>query len=494
MSCRYVTTAIPYVNAAPHLGFALELVQADMLARHARLRGADVRFLTGTDDNAFKNVAAARAAGVDVAEFVARNSQRFADLREPLQLSYDDFIRTGVDPRHAPGVVELWRRCAANGDFYQRRYTGLYCIGCEQFYTADELVDGRCPEHGTVPEQVEETNWFFRLSRYQERLEQLISAGTVRITPAQRRNEVLGFIRSGLQDISVSRSAARSGGWGIPVPGDPEQVIWVWWDALANYVTSLGTGPDYEKWWRDSDERIHVIGKGVIRFHAVYWLAQLLSAGEPLPTAIVVHDYLTLGGSKISKSAQNTIDPAEMADEYGSDAVRWWLLRDVAKVGETDFTEARFVDRVNTDLANGLGNLVNRTLTVVRKYRDGRVPVGSVGPFAAATKELPDRIDEALTAVDFRAATAAIGSAVEEGNRLVEAARPWELHKSGENARLDELLGELVAGCRVLAHEARPFIPAGAARLAEQLGTGGSANEPHPTFPRITDRKSHSGN
>jgi methionyl-tRNA synthetase len=488
MSRRYITTAIPYVNAAPHLGFALELVQADTLARHARLRGTDVRFLTGTDDNAFKNVAAARAAGVEVGEFVARNSQRFADLREPLDLSYDDFIRTGVDPRHAPGVANFWRRCAGNGDFYQRRYTGLYCVGCEQFYTADELIDGRCPEHGTVPEQVEETNWFFRLSRYQERLDQLISSDTVRITPIQRRNEVLGFIRSGLQDISVSRSAARSGGWGIPVPDDPEQVIWVWWDALANYVTSLGTGADYQKWWRDSEERIHVIGKGVIRFHAVYWLAQLLSAGEPLPTAIVVHDYLTLGGSKISKSGSNTIDPAELSAEFGSDAVRWWLLRDVAKVGETDFTEDRFIDRVNADLANGLGNLVNRTLTIVRKYRGGRVPEGSVGPFAAATEELPGRIDDALKSVDFRVATAAITAAVEDGNRLVESTRPWELYKNGENDRLDELLGELVAGCRVLAHEAQPFIPAGAARLAEQLGTGDSVDKPRPTFPRITPR------
>lgn len=488
MSRRYITTAIPYVNAAPHLGFALELVQADTLARHARLRGTDVRFLTGTDDNAFKNVAAARAAGVEVAEFVARNSQRFADLREPLALSYDDFIRTGTDPRHAPGVVSLWRRCAANGDFYQRRYTGLYCVGCEQFYTVDELVDGRCPEHGTIPERVEETNWFFRLSRYQERLEELIASDTVRISPVQRRNEVLGFIRSGLQDISVSRSAARSGGWGIPVPDDPSQVIWVWWDALANYVTSLGSGSDYEKWWRASDERIHVIGKGVIRFHAVYWLAQLLSAGEPLPTAIVVHDYLTLGGSKISKSGHNTVDPGELSDRFGSDALRWWLLRDVAKVGETDFTLDRFVDRVNTDLSNGLGNLVNRTLTVVRKYRGGRVPAGSVGPFAAAAQKLPARIDEALESVDFRAATAAISATVEEGNRLVEAARPWELHKSGDDAQLDALLGELVAGCRVLAHEASPFIPAGAARLAAQLGDGDTVDKPHPAFPRITAR------
>ena len=230
----YVTTAIPYVNAAPHLGHALELVQADVLARHRRLRGEDVRFLTGTDDNALKNVTAARAAGVDVATFVTSNADRFAALRGPLDLSFDDFIRTGSDPRHAPGVAALWHRSEA--DFYRRGYTGLYCAGCEQF------LDGAdCPEHPATPEPVAETNWFFRLSRYERRILDVLESGRVRIEPAPRRNEVLAFVRAGLRDISVSRPAARAGGWGIGVPGDPDQVIYVWWDALANYVTALGT-------------------------------------------------------------------------------------------------------------------------------------------------------------------------------------------------------------------------------------------------------------
>jgi methionyl-tRNA synthetase len=495
MTTRYITTAIPYVNAAPHLGFALEIVQADTLARHARLRGKAVRFLTGTDDNALKNVTAAAAAGVEIVDFVAENARRFADLRTPLALSYDDFIRTSADSRHAPGVLKLWQRCVQNGDFYQRRYSGLYCVGCEQFYSSAELVDGRCPEHGTVPENVVETNWFFRLTRYQDRLVELIESDTVRITPVQRRNEVLAFLRSGLQDISVSRPAARSGGWGIPVPGDPDQVVWVWWDALGNYVTALGYGTDdvgYRDWWVNADERIHVIGKGVIRFHAVYWLAQLLSAGEPLPTDIVVHDYLTLGGLKISKSARNTVDPAGLSEWHGSDAVRWWLLSDVAKVGETDFTEERLVDRANTDLANGLGNLVNRSLTVVAKYRNGIVPPATPdGPFLDVALALPDRIDAALRELDFRAATSAINGAVEEGNRLIESEKPWELRRAEQNGdvaastRLDELLAQLVAGCRVLAAEVSPFIPDGASRLAEQLGTGDAVAKPHPTFPRL---------
>src|SRR5438093_9372067 len=283
----YITPAIPYVNGDPHLGHALELVQADVLARHRRLRGDDVRYLSGTDDNALKNVDAAVAAGAPVAEFVAEKAQRFAELAEPLQLSTDDFIRTSTDPRHRPGVERLWRACAEAGDLYQRDYEGLYCSGCESFVAREDLVDGSCREHGEPPEQVAERNWFFRLSRYQDALLGVIESGRLRIEPDHRRNEVLAFIRSGLDDFSVSRAQQRARGWGIPVPGDPTQVIYVWFDALANYVTALDGGTDgepYRDWWRESDERLHVIGKGIIRFHAIYWPAILLSTGQPLPT------------------------------------------------------------------------------------------------------------------------------------------------------------------------------------------------------------------
>ncbi len=378
MTALYVTTAIPYVNAAPHLGHALELVQADVLARHARLRGRPVRFLTGTDDNALKNVTAAHAAGVPVRDFVDRNADRFAALREPLSLSFDDFIRTGADPRHRPGVELLWRRCAAAGDFYRRDYQGLYCAGCEQFWTTADLVGGSCPEHGVPPEPVAERNWFFRLSRHQETLRRILESGTVRIEPAARRNEVLAFLRHGLADFSASRPAARAAGWGIPVPGDPDQVVYVWWDALANYVTALGyaTGdPAYPRWWVDSADRVHVIGKGIVRFHAVYWLALLLSAGLPLPTAIHVHDYLSVDGAKLSKSAGNA------------------------------------------------------------------------------------------------------------ANRSIEAERPWERPE-----RLDTVLAGLVHACRTLAYEVQPFLPAGAARLLDQLGTGDRVGTPRPAFPRLSRR------
>src|SRR5713226_5006708 len=380
----YVTTTIPYVNARPHIGFALELVQADVLARYRRGRGDAVRFQAGTDDNSLKNVLAAEAAGVEIREFVDRNAEAFLALGDALSLTVDDVIRTSRDPRHRPGVERFWRACADAGDLYRQRYEGLYCTGCEQFYTPAELRDGRCPEHDTVPQQVTEENWFFRLSRYAGPLREAITTGRLRIEPAGRRNEVLAFIDAGLADFSVSRPAERAGGWGIPVPGDPGRVIYVWWDALCNYVTALdygGGGEAYQQWWAGGGNRVHLLGKGVLRFHAVYWPAMLLSSGQPLPTGIFVHDYLTAGGQKISKSApgaraldRGALEPAALAAEYGADAVRWWLLREVPRVGDADFSVERLVARADDELANGLGNLVNRVVAMIGRYRAGRIP------------------------------------------------------------------------------------------------------------------------
>ncbi|MBP2322694.1 methionyl-tRNA synthetase [Kibdelosporangium banguiense] len=451
----YVTTAIAYVNAEPHLGYALELVQADVLARHRRLRGQPVRFLTGTDDNAQKNVTAARAAGIDVRDFVNANTERFQALREPLDLSYDDFIRTSADARHRVGVEKLWRASAERGDFYRKSYEGLYCAGCEAFVT-----EPICPEHGTVPELVREENWFFRLSRYADRILHALEHD-IRIEPAARRNEVLSFVRSGLSDISVSRPAARSGGWGLPVPDDPSQVIYVWWDALANYVTALESG--FDEWWRDA-ETVHVIGKGIVRFHAVYWPALLLSAGLPLPKTIFVHDYLTANGAKISKSSGVKVSPVDLIGHYGIDAVRWWLLREPARVGDTDFTVERLIDRSDTELANGIGNLFNR----VRGLAGGSIPAGP--PIDLASK-----VDKALADFDFRAATGAIVAAVDEANRLIETARPWEL----QGAERCSVLTRLGGACRTIAHELTPFLPTGAERVLLERGA----------FPRLATGK-----
>ncbi|MEN3304816.1 MAG: methionyl-tRNA synthetase, partial [Micromonosporaceae bacterium] len=460
----YVTTTIPYVNARPHLGFVLEIVQADVLARHHRRRGRPVRFLTGTDDNSLKNVLAAQQEGVPTQELVDRNAGAFAALREPLALTYDDFIRTSTDPRHRRGVTEFWRACARSGDIYRRRYAGLYCVGCEQFYPPDELRDGRCPEHDTPPQPVSEENWFFRLSRYAGELRELIGSGRLRIEPPARRNEVLSFIDAGLADFSISRSRERAHGWGIPVPDDPDQVIYVWWDALGNYVTALGYGTesaDYPQWWVHSGQRVHLVGKGVLRFHAVYWPAMLLSAGVPVPTAVLVHDYLTVDGRKLSKSSGTGVDPLTLVDRFGADAVRWWLLREVPRVGDTDFTVDRLVARANQDLANGAGNLVNRVVSMVHRYRDGRVPVDCAAP---DWTQVDGTVDAALAVGDFRTASAAVFGIVEAANRYVERVRPW--HLTGEP--LDEALDTLLSACTVLARQLAPFLPGAAARIAAQ--------------------------
>ena len=485
----YITTAIPYVNARPHLGHALELVQTDALARHRRLRGDEVRVLTGTDDNSLKNVLAAEAAGITTAELVDRNATHFADLQASLQLAFDDFIRTSTDPRHRPGVERLWRACEAAGDLYRAWYQGLYCVGCEQFYAPDELDGGRCPEHQTVPERVSEENWFFRLGRYQDQLEALIADRRLRILPESHAREVLAFVRRGLKAFSISRSRERARGWGITVPDDPDQVIYVWWDALGNYISALdyGTrGEVYRRWWSEADERVHVIGKGVLRFHAVYWPAMLLSAGEPPPTSILVHEYLTVNGRKLSKSLGNAIDPEGVAARFGADSLRWWLLREVVQAADTDFTLERLVARADTDLANGLGNLVNRTVAMVKRYRGGRVPSGGPGPLAEGLRRLPAEVDAALAAFDFRAAASAVIEAVDAANRLVNEARPWELARAGRSAELDGVVAALVYACRRIAEEIAPFVPGLAARIVHQLGDGGvEVRAAKPVHPRL---------
>jgi methionyl-tRNA synthetase len=511
----YISTTIPYVNARPHLGFALELVQADVLARYHRQQGDQVRLQTGTDDNSLKNVLAAAAEGVPTGVLVDRNSAAFAALGGQLSLSFDDFIRTSSDPRHRAGVERFWRACAASGDLYRRHYQGQYCVGCEQFYKPAELPGGLCPEHGTEPQPVAEENWFFRLSRYTGVLQDLITSGRLRIEPAARRNEVLGLIAGGLEDFSVSRSVARARGWGIPVPGDPGQVIYVWWDALGNYITSLGYGdgdgaPDYQRWWVHADRRVHLAGKGVVRFHAVYWPAMLLSAGLPLPTDILVHDYLTIDGAKISKSAgpdaADRADPAVLAGRFGTDAVRWWLLREVPRTGDTDFTDARLAARANGDLANGLGNLVSRVTSMVHRYRGGQWPAhvgqrrasvisgsGSAScDLAAAADRAEAAIGAALREPDFRAATAAITGLVDEVNRCVTATAPWRLaaaERGGDPAagqQLDAVLASLAAACQALARLLAPFLPDLAARIgAACADAGGRLPEPRPLYPRV---------
>lgn len=483
----YVTTAIPYVNARPHIGFALEIVLTDALARYHRLVGQRVWFLTGTDENSLKNVQAAEKEGIPTRELVERNAAHFEGLREPLNLSFDQFIRTSSDPAHVAGVQKLWRAAAAHGDIYKRSYHGLYCVGCEQFYTEDELIDGLCPEHLTRPDVVEEENYFFRLSAYQDRLLQLIESGELRIEPRTRRNEVLSFIRMGLADFSISRSVARAHGWGVPVPDDPEQVMYVWFDALGNYITALdyaGEGPRYQEFWVNNPNRVHVIGKGIIRFHAVYWPAMLLSAGVPLPTTIFVHGYVTVAGEKISKSLGNVIDPVELVREYGTDTTRYYLLREIPATEDGDFTLERFIRAHNNDLADQLGNLLNRVVSMVGRYVDGAVPgAGALEDADQRLIEVADglraRVDAAMERFAPHEALAAIWELVAAANKYVGDAEPWTLAKrrkaggadgAAAEARLATVLYTLVEALRLIAHYCYPFIPSTAEALIAQLG------------------------
>jgi methionyl-tRNA synthetase len=504
---RYLTTAIPYVNAAPHIGFALEVVEADTLARFYRRLGYNVRLQAGTAENRIKNVQAAEAAGVPVERLVEENAGRFLALRESLDLSYDDFIRTSTDERHRPGVERLWESCFQKGDIYKRTYSGLYCTGCEQFYKPGDLDQGRCPEHGTTPERIDEENWFFRLSRYEDALRALYARDEIEIVPSVRRNEVLSWIEGGLEDFSISRSAVRARGWGIPVPGDPNQVIYVWFDALGSYITALGYGGDNDEnlshWWKDAVSREHVIGKGISRFHAVYWPAILLSAGLPLPTRIFVHGYVTVEGRKIGKSAGNAVDPLPLAKAGGADALRYYLLRHIRSTEDGDFSMGRFAQAYESELAGQLGNLAHRVLSMVERYCDGVVPVPPEG-FAKADRllragqRLPETVAAHLHAFAFDRALDGIWLFVADANQYVAEEAPWNLAKDvasfdhqsidARQARLHGVLFSLCASLLTIARCIAPFLPETSRRLFDKLGCCGDSSDPQTLVGRRIEK------
>jgi methionyl-tRNA synthetase len=472
MTASLVTTAIPYVNARPHLGFAYELVLADVLARHGRRRGRDVRFVTGTDDNSLKNVVAAAREGISVRALVDRNAAAFRALGPLVGAAPDDFVATSSDPRHRAAVEWLWRACAARGDFYRKPWTGRYCAGCEAFVDDDVAV---CAEHGTAPEPVSEDNWFFRLSRWREPVREAIVSGRLAILPDAARAETLAFLDGEVRDLSVSRAASRSAGWGIPVPDDPTQVVYVWFDALTNYLASLGAGGDralVDRYWHGA-ERLHVIGKGITRFHAVYWPAFLLSAGLPLPDRILVHGYLTVDGQKISKSGA-TVEVGPIVDALGADALRWYFVRRCRTRVDADVSAAAIAQAFNADLADRLGNLVQRTVALAAKLSSGRVPaVSAAAPSLAELRvladALPGRVDAALDVFVPDEAAAAIVELLDAANRSLEVAAPWRTARSDPGGAAAAVYGALEAA-RVAAGELSPLVPGVAAAIAARLG------------------------
>jgi methionyl-tRNA synthetase len=470
----YITTPIYYPNDVPHIGHAYDAVAADVIARHHRLRGEEVFHLTGTDEHGLKLQRAAEAAGIDPKRFVDEMEPRWREVWARLDIAYDDYLRT-TEARHKEVVVKLLDQVRGNGrdDIYLDTYEGLYCVSCELYYTESELLEGRlCPIHERPVELMKEENYFFRLSAYRDRLMEHYVQHPSAVEPQTRRNEVLSLIRGGLQDFSISRTNFD---WGIPLPWDPEHVTYVWFDALTNYLTGAGYGSDEERFVSLWPADIHMIGKDILRQHAIYWPAMLMAAGMETPKQVWAHGYLTVGGKKMSKTNLTGIHPFELLDRFGVDSYRWYFLREVQFGQDGSFSLESMVDRHNAELANGLGNLAARVLAMVGSYFDGEVPRpdggGAESDLPQVVAEATRRYDEEMLAVRPTAALAAVYEVVVRANRYMVERSPWALAK--EPARRDELAGILYASAetlRVLAILVSAVMPGAAARLWAQLG------------------------
>ena len=467
----YLTTAIDYSNGDPHLGHALEKVGADCIARYRRLRGDDVHFLMGMDEHSQAVIQAAEQNGKSPREWVDIMAARFADFWARLEVSNDDWIRT-TEPRHHEAVTELLRRIQQHNpeDLYVGDYEGLYCTGCEEFKQPAQIVNGRCIEHPTlelVPTR--ERNHFFRLSRYRDTLLRLISSGEFRVDPAIRRNEIVRLLEDGLQDISVSRHRLA---WGIPFPGDQDQTVYVWFDALINYLSATGfPAPGYDRLWPAD---LHVVGKGITRFHCVIWPAMLLAAGVALPREVWAHGYVQWEGTKMSKTAGTAVTLGDAIERHGPDALRYFLLREVGFEADGNFSWERFDERYTADLADGLGNLVSRSLAMIGKYREGVVPLTQQDTsLDEAGRQAVAAYGRAMDAYDLRGGAEATWELVATANLYIQQVAPWKLAKEEREAELDVALGALARALYRLAVLTEPFIPAKAAGILVSLGVTG---------------------
>jgi methionyl-tRNA synthetase len=515
MTAFYITTPIYYVNDVPHLGTTYTTIVADTLARYHRSRGQATYFLTGTDEHGEKIEEAAQAHGTTPQAWADGVVGRFHEMWKTVLVTNDDFIRT-TEPRHEKVVIEMWRRMEAAGDIYLGAYEGLYCVGCEAFYTEKDLDPGNVckvhPNAGPVS-TVKEPSYFFRMSKYGQKLLDHIASHPEFIQPEYRRNEVISFVRGGLEDLSISRTSFK---WGIPVPGDPDHVIYVWIDALTNYVSALGGpgAPKYETFWRDC---VHLIGKDILRFHAVYWPCMLMSAGLPLPKTVFAHGWWTVDGKKISKSDPSTrVDPAMVAGDIGPDALRYFMLREMVLGQDGDFSRQALFQRFNSDLANDLGNLVNRTLSMVDKYVGGVIPPAHVehdaaGPHAEIAALANRSRAEAERLLDGFApsrALEAIWEFIRGANRYVDAAAAWTLAKDpARKAELEHVLHTFLECALWAARLVYPAMPAKAAEIVAQLGldpevaarwpgewnrdlpAGGTIRKGAPLWPRLDDKR-----
>ena len=476
----YLTTPIFYPNAKLHLGHAYTMTLSDALVRHHRGLGEKTYFLVGSDENTQKMVDAAAKAGTEPMAFLDGIVQNFMALYSSLDISYNQFIRTSDAKMHWPGAQALWNSIFAAGDLYKKEYEGLYCVDHEAFITEKDLIDGKCPDHGTTPEHLREENYFFRLSRYADILKDKIESGELNILPQSRKKEILSFIASGLEDVSFSRPRRPSwpAGLGIPVPEDDSQIMYVWCDALSNYITALGFGRDdslYREFWPAD---VHIIGKDILRFHAAIWPAMLLSAGLPLPKALFVHGFITSGGKKMSKTLGNIIDPEELITVYGADAVRYFLLRHISPFEDGDITREGFKDAYTANLTNGLGNLVARVMQMATTHLQSSVEMTN------ETRSDPD-VAAHLERFEFNRAMDSIWERIGHADALIAIKKPFVGIKSDEASVRDEallIIKKLVRELNAIATDLEPFMPSTSAQIKEAVCTH---KKPENLFPRL---------
>ncbi len=477
----YISTSIAYTNAPPHIGYALEIIQADVIARYRRLLGEDVFFLTGTDEHGRKVVEAAKEAGKSPKDFTDLLAKKFKKLTETLNISNDDFIRTTDQIKHWPSVRKVWLALRENGDIYKKKYKGFYCVGCEAFITKKDLESGKCRIHQKEPEIVEEENYFFRLSKYSKKIEEVIKKDKIRIIPESRKNEMLSFLRQGLEDISFSRPR-KDLKWGIPVPDDKSQTIYVWGDALTNYISALGYSKNSKKFKKFWPADVHCIGKDIQKFHCLIWPGMLLSLGLDLPKNILVHGFITVNGQKMSKSLGNVIDPFELVEKYGMDPVRYFLLREIPPTEDGDFTREKFEGRYNSDLAKGLGNLVARVIKMAQisnfqfliSNKFSKTHCSHTAKFKAEINKTWKEYHRLFNEFRFNEVLMAVWELIGFCDKYIEQKKPWETKDK-------KVIGDLLLALNHIAEMLRPFLPETSEKILKQIKNKKSQS----LFPRI---------